>query len=124
MKKLFVLFLMLFFIAPAFASDFDDQKFLRNYAQILPKLRGSSYNELTIEYSMNKIWRIDGQTVDYRNGKIEFIGSDFVHYDLTGEIDRIGNEDIRYDAKGRIIEVGNKFINYDLRNDVFTIDGL
>ncbi len=121
MKKLIILFLMLLFTVPAFASNFDEQRFLKNYAQILVVARGSIFHETDIIY-MGEIYKIDGHTVHYRNGEIIYIGSESVHYDPTGKIDEVGNKRIRYDEKGRIRNVGNKSISYDLKNNVLYVD--
>lgn len=122
MKKLIILFLMLLFTVPAFASNFDEQRFLRNYAQILVVSRGFLFAETDIEYCQNKIWRIDGHTVHYRNGKIIYIGSEYVDYYPDGEICKVGEKSVTYDKMGRIDWLGNKAITYygdDI--DVFTV---
>ena len=121
MKKLIILFLMLLFTVPAFASNFDEQRFLRNYAQILVVARGSIFHETDIIY-MGEIYKIDGHTVHYRNGKIIYIGSEYVDYYPDGEICKVGEKSVTYDKMGRIDWLGNKAITYygdDI--DVFTV---
>ena len=122
MKKILILFLMSFFTVPVLAADFDEQRFLRNYAQILVVGRGFLFNENDIDYIDNKIWKIDGHTVHYNNDKIERIGSESVYYFPNGVIHEVGDKSIRYDEEGRIDWLGNKTIDYSWGDHVFTVE--
>jgi hypothetical protein len=121
MKSFLLTVLFLFFGLSAFADEYctitqifygnNVHRYTENILNpVSERIRRIGDKSFTYEPD-GQLWKIDDDSVLYRNGKIVKIGSDRIRYNPDGTISQIGDKNVYYN-NGRVVKIGGDSVRY------------